>query len=165
MHSVKPGQAPGSKMCSVTASFDYWIGEAEYGFVNSSGDTMAHMYIRGNYILKDGPAIVGAVDFGLTDPDGSAYETGYTMKLTLELPYGNYDIWLTDTYGDGWAWNDVGGENVMKVEGCVDTPYTMDFMGSSSATGSRTVSDPFGGGEGGISGETGGRRGCCQSRR
>ena len=29
----------------------------------------------------------------------------------------------------GWAWNDVGGENVMKVEGCVDTPYTMDFMG------------------------------------
>ena len=53
---------------------------------------MAHMYIRGNYILKDGPAIVGAVDFGLTDPDGSAYETGYTMKSTLELPYGDYDI-------------------------------------------------------------------------
>ena len=105
------------------------------------------------------------MDFGLIDPDGSAYETGYTMKSTLELPYGDYDIWLTDTYGDGWAWNDVGSKNVMKVEGCVDTPYTMDFMGSSSEPGSLTVSDPFGGGEGGISGETGGRRGCCQSRR
>jgi len=148
MHSVKTGQAPGSRNCTVTAKFDKYIGEAEYGFVNSSGELVAHMRVEGGYVYKDGPAVVEVL-FGLTDPDGDAETSGYTMTSVLELPYGDYDIWLTDSWGDGWVWNDADGSDAMTVEGCLDTPYKLDFMGETSVEGSFTV-DPS---TGGISGD------------
>ena len=88
----------------INVTLDYWAGEAGITIVNSASATVASFFVNSGYLTAPGFS-----SFSLTTNGSSAYSSGYTLILSGDFAEGDYGIFLTDSYGDGWAWNGVTG--------------------------------------------------------
>ena len=88
----------------INVTLDYWAGEAGITIFDSSSNIVASFFVSSGYLTAPGFS-----SYALTVNGSSAYSSGYTLILTGDFAEGDYGISLTDSYGDGWAWNGVAG--------------------------------------------------------
>ena len=130
--SVAVAGIASAELIDFTVLQDQYIGEASWQIINSSGSTVASMYISGSSVfLPDGASFSGG------STSGGA--TLYTTNFTLDLAAGDYTVAMQDTWGDGWVWNGVPGG--MTVAGNLDGASSVNFAfdSGSSAGGTFTV--------------------------
>ena len=109
--SVAAAGAASAEMISVFFHNDYYIGEDAWQISNSGGDVVAQMYISGGSLFVTGSGIV-SYGFGYFDPSAtSPLSSGYITAVILDVASGDYTVTMTDTWGDGWVWNNATGED------------------------------------------------------
>ena len=86
-------------------------------------------------------SIVAASSFTTWESGVSAYTSGYRWEILLANASGNYNVVLTDAYGDGWAWNNATGSDAFVAAGSdvVGGPVTIGLTSGFTATGEFTV--------------------------
>ncbi|MDP7030010.1 MAG: PEP-CTERM sorting domain-containing protein [Phycisphaerales bacterium] len=99
--SVSLGGIAAAGTVNVTHYADRWLGENDWSIVaNNGGTTVA---------LCDGGAYYGTFEY-FSYSTSTATSVFGTIWLGLDLAAGDYTVYMTDTYGDGWAWGSfVGG--------------------------------------------------------
>jgi hypothetical protein len=92
--SVAVAGIASAELIDFTVLQDQYISEASWQIINSSGSTVASMYISGSSVfLPDGASFSGG------STSGGA--TLYTTNFTLDLAAGDYTVAMQDT----WARN------------------------------------------------------------
>lgn len=126
----------------ITLHLDYWA--AEYGITASKDNGAASFsgFVSGSSlaIVSSGSVVTGAV-LTLWNPLASSpYTSGYDYSISLTNATGNWDVTLTDTYGDGWSWANVTGLDAFVGTDLQNSEtYTIGFASGSSATGNFVV--------------------------
>ena len=125
---------------TITLHLDYWA--SEHGMTAQAADRGVSTYIdtSGYLILNSSGSIVAGAAFTNWNSTASAYTSGYRLDIQLSNATGDYNVLLTDAYGDGWAWNSVTGSDAFSVSGdVVGGPVVIGLTTGSSATGSFSV--------------------------
>jgi LPXTG-motif cell wall-anchored protein len=148
----------------ITMHLDYW--QAEHGMLLSgaSGSLTSYTLNGDPYAFASGSATVtnsSLEDWSSTiDP----YTSGYRWLIEASVGEGEYEVRLTDSYGDGWTTGDVTGADAFSVTGVGGTIVSGDtliaFDNGSSQTGTIVVVAPAPGGIAllGLAGISGRRR-------
>lgn len=115
---------------------DRYIGEATWQITNSSGSTVASMYISGNQVFLPQGAVFTPL-FGFSSTPN--FLTSYLTEFSLDLPAGDYTVAMQDTWGDGWT--PYFGTGGMTVSGALasGSSVAFDFDSGETAGGSFTV--------------------------
>jgi MYXO-CTERM domain-containing protein len=128
--SVSLGGIAAAGTVNVTHNADRWLGENDWSIVANNGSTTV--------ALCDGGAYYGSFEY-FSYSTNTATSIFGTIWLGLDLAAGDYTVYMTDTYGDGWAWGSfVGG---LGVSGDVvssvyqSMPSTAGSQSSGSYTG------------------------------
>lgn len=128
-------------LIAFTVHQDRYIGENSWQLVNSAGSTIASMFIDGTYIyVGTSQSSTFPIEF---NPWGSVgvSTSGYRTTFTMDLAKGSYDIFMQDSWGDGWVWSDATGLDAFKVEGnlAAGASQTFAFTSGTSVSYSFTV--------------------------
>ena len=121
---------------TITMHLDYWA--AEHGMSVRAVDRGLSTYIDSSLlVLNSSGSIVAATSFTNWESGVSAYTSGYRWEILLANATGNYNVILTDAYGDGWAWNSATGSDAFVVAGSdvVGGPVTIGLTSGFTATG------------------------------
>ena len=115
----------------VVLHLDYWASESSSEISGDSG-SFGH-YISSGYIYvfnsrTDDYGL--SASLGLWNTSAGAYTSGYRLTMDAQVDSGTMYAVIDDSYGDGWAWNNVPGSDAFVVTGVGDT----------SVSGSTTVS-------------------------
>lgn len=126
---------------NLTLHLDYWAGE--YG-INASSDNGASFsgFVSGSSlaIISSGSVVASATLTFWNPLASSPYSSGYEYNIALTGATGNWDVTLTDTYGDGWSWANVSGLDAFVGTDLQNSEtYTIGFVSGSSATGNFVV--------------------------
>ncbi len=126
---------------TITLHLDYWAGEYGMSFNNASGGLSGYVSTGGYLVvLSSGTASVTGSSLALWNSAASSpYTSGYRYQINASVASGTYDVTLTDTYGDGWAWASVGGSDAFVVTGNVSGDTTIAFFSSAGFSTSGTV--------------------------
>jgi len=128
---------------TITMHLDYW--EGEHGMSFSNGSSGVGSYVLDGVVtaFSSGSAMVVGSSLSSWTSGVSPYTSGYRFVIDASVGAGTYDVNLTDSYGDGWAWNDVSGADAFVVTATGDATVSGDtalsFAGGSSRTGSVVV--------------------------
>lgn len=124
---------------TITMHLDYWAGEHGMAFSNAGGGVSS--YVVDGYIVaaSTGSAVITGTSLTAWTSGVSPYTSGYRWIIDASVAGGVYDVNLTDSYGDGWAWNNVTGADAFAVTGNVTGDVSLSFASGSSRTGSVTV--------------------------
>ena len=110
----------------LTFNYDYYVSESGWTITDSNGDVVA--------TAVAGFVTSAAVSYSST-LTGGGYP-GYEGLVDINLAAGDYNITLTDTWGDGWEYfSPTGSGNSAFVYG----GNAMAFLSGSSVHGSFTV--------------------------
>ncbi len=124
---------------TITMHLDYWAGEHGMNFSNGSGGVSSFVYSGYLYAVSSGTAAVTGTSLASWTSGVSPYTSGYRYTINASVDAGDYNVLLTDTYGDGWAWNAVSGADAFEVSGNVSGDTTIGFASGFSASGAVTV--------------------------
>ena len=125
---------------AITMHLDYWAGE--HAMTASATDRGLSTYVStgGYLVLNSSGSIVTATSFTAWESGISAYTSGYRWEILLANATGNYNVVLTDAYGDGWAWNSATGSDAFVIAGdVVDGPVTVGLTTGFTASGEFTI--------------------------
>ncbi len=124
---------------TITLHLDFWAGEHGMNFSNGSGGISS--YVSAGYIfaVSSGTAAVTGTSLASWTSGVSPYTSGYRWTINASVDAGDYNVLLTDTYGDGWAWNNATGADAFSVTGNVSGDTTIAFTGGFSTSGAVTV--------------------------
>ena len=124
---------------TITMHLDYWAGEHGMNFSNASGGISS--FVSGGYIyaVSSGSAVVTGTSLAEWTSGVSPYTSGYRWAINASVDAGDYNVLLTDSYGDGWQWNNVNGSDAFVVTGNVSGDTNISFGSGSSRTGTVTV--------------------------
>ncbi len=125
---------------TITLHLDFWAGEHGMSFSNGSGGVSS--FVSGYYInaVSSGTAAVTGTSIVFWNSSAfSPYTSGFRWTINASVDAGDYNVLLTDTYGDGWAWNNVTGADAFSVTGNVSGDTTIAFTGGFSTSGAVTV--------------------------
>jgi MYXO-CTERM domain-containing protein len=124
---------------TITMHLDYWGGEHGMNFSNGSGSVTT--FVSNYYLvaISSGSATITGTSFDSWTPGVSGYTSGYRWTVNASVDAGDYNVLLTDAYGDGWVWNNVTGADAFSVTGNVSGDTTIAFTGGSSTSGVVTV--------------------------
>jgi len=124
---------------TITMHLDYWAAEHGMNFSNGSGGVSSYVYGGYIYAVSSGSAVITSTIFTAWNSTVSPYTSGYRFEINASVDAGDYDVLLTDSYGDGWQWNNVTGADAFVVTGNVSGDTNISFASGSSRTGSVTV--------------------------
>ena len=111
----------------LTFNYDYYMSESGWSITDSNGDVVA--------AGAQGYVTSAAVSY-TSSLSGSGYPNGYQGLVDINLAAGDYNITLTDTWGDGWEYfSPTGSGNSAFVYGS----YALAFLSGSSTAGSFSV--------------------------
>ena len=134
--SVAVASIASAELIDFTVVNDRYIGEATWQIINSSGSTVASMYISGSSVfLPDGATFTPLAGYS----SSPSFVTSYLTEFSLDLAPGEYTVAMQDSWGDGWSyWFPTGG---MTVSGALASGSSVSFAFSSgsSAGGTFTV--------------------------
>ena len=124
---------------TITMHLDYWSGEHGMAFSNDTGGLFSS--VIDGYIVtsSSGSAVITASSFTSWTSGVDPYTSGYRFVIDASVAGGDYDVDLSDSYGDGWQWNNVNGVDAFVVTGNVSGDTNIDFSSGSSRTGIVTV--------------------------
>ena len=125
----------------ITLHLDYWA--VEYG-ISATSDNGANFsgFVSGSSLalFSSGSVVAGASLTFWNPLASSPYTSGYDYSISLTNATGNWDVTLTDTYGDGWSWANVSGLDAFVATDLQNTEtYTIGFVSGASATGNFVV--------------------------
>ncbi|RPG08498.1 MAG: hypothetical protein CBB84_006935 [Phycisphaera sp. TMED24] len=129
-----------AELISFEVHNDYYISENSWQIVNSSGTTVASMYLSaGSIYIPTSQSSTYGVSFGLWG--SSAAASGYRTNFQMDLPAGTYTLQMQDSWGDGWVWNSAFGSDAFNVAGNLASGSSVTFamQSTSSVTGTFTV--------------------------
>ena len=134
------GAHASAELVNFTVHQDRYIGENSWQVVNSAGSTVASMFIDGTYIYV-GTSQSSTYPVSFNPWDSLGFEvTGYRTTFTMDLEQGNYDIFMQDSWGDGWVWSEATGLDAFAVSGAIEGgSATFAFTTGNSAVGAFTV--------------------------
>ena len=123
---------------TITMHLDYWAGEHGMTLSNASGGIRSYVSGGEFVAVADGTANVRGTSLAAWTSGVSPYTSGYRWIIDGDIQYGvAYAVQLTDSYGDGWAWNEVTGADAFQFSGIGAVGDTMiGFESGSSRTGS-----------------------------
>jgi MYXO-CTERM domain-containing protein len=124
---------------TITMHLDYWAGEHGMFFSNGSGGVSTFVSNSYLYAFSSGTAAITGSSFASWNSGVSPYTSGYRWTINASVDAGDYNVLLTDDYGDGWVWNAVTGADAFSVTGNVSGDTTIAFTGGSSTSGAVTV--------------------------
>ena len=110
-----------AELVDMENGLDRWFGE-HYWAVHSSGGSVVASMSGGSY--------VGLVDGTFSYVTSTSPDIFGTVYGQLDLAAGDYTVYMSDTYGDGWSWGSYQG-------------YLMIGSGSGTVTGSEVGSFTF----------------------
>ena len=132
-----------AELISFEVHNDLYIGENSWQIVNSSGATVASMYVSsGSLFVGTSQSSTYGVSFGLWDSNASSpSSSGYRTTFQMDLPAGTYTVAMQDSWGDGWVWNAAFGSDAFNVAGNLASGSSVTFamQSTSSVTGTFTV--------------------------
>jgi MYXO-CTERM domain-containing protein len=113
---------------TITMHLDYWAGEHGMSFSNASGGVVSSV-INGYVIASaSGTASITGSSLASWTSGVDPYTSGYRWTINASVASGSYAVLLTDSYGDGWAWNSVSGADAFSVSGAPGVEVTGDTM-------------------------------------
>ena len=126
---------------NLTLHLDYWA--TEYG-INAASDNGASFsgFVSGSSlaVFSSGSVVAGASLTYWNPLASSPYTSGYAYGISLTNATGNWDVTLTDTYGDGWSWSNVSGDDAFVATDLQNSEtYTIGFVSGASTTGNFVV--------------------------
>jgi len=125
---------------AITMHLDYWAGE--HSMSASAGDRGFSTSVSSGYlVLNSSGSIITATSFTNWESGVDAYTSGYRWEILLANATGNYNVVLSDSYGDGWAWENCTGSDAFVAAGSdvVGGPVAIGLTSGFSATGEFTV--------------------------
>lgn len=140
MAAAAVGGSASAELISFEVHNDYYIGENSWQIVNSSGTTIASMYVSSSFIfIPTSQSSTYAVSFGLWGSD--AFASGYRTNFQMDLPAGTYTLQMQDSWGDGWAWNSATGADAFNIAGNLASGSSVTFgmVGTAAVTATFTV--------------------------
>ena len=137
------GHAHAQEQILVELHLDYWAGESSSDIYGSSG-SFGH-FVSSGYVMiynsRSNLDLSGAISNWSSM--AGAYTSGYRLSMLAEVNAGTMSVSLSDSYGDGWAWNNVPGSDAFVVTGVGDTSVsgstTLSFYDGYSNSGSFEV--------------------------
>ena len=126
------GTPADSMAVTFTYTLDYWAGEVGSIINADDGTVIENLYVDGGSFVSINP-----YDLYYTVDDATVSSNGYTLIQTINLAPGNYDVVLTDDFGDGWVWGNVDGTDALVISGGADASF--DFSDDTLVVGSFTV--------------------------
>ena len=118
---------------TITMHLDYWAGEHGMSFSNASGGVVSSV-INGYVIAStSGTASIIGSSLASWTSGVSPYTSGYRWTINASVESGDYDVLLSDSYGDGWVWNEVTGSDAFEVSGGPGIDVSGDTMISFSS--------------------------------
>jgi MYXO-CTERM domain-containing protein len=130
---------------TITMHLDYWAGEHGMAFSNLSGGVSSYVLNGDVYAFSSGTAAVTGTSLAAWTSGVSPYTSGYRWTINASVDAGDYNVLLTDSYGDGWVWANVSGADAFSVTGNVSGDTTIAFTGGFSTSGAVTVAPAPGG--------------------
>lgn len=126
---------------NLTLHLDYWAGEYGISAVSDNGAAFSGFVSNSSLALFSSGSVVAGASLTLWNPLASSpYTSGYDYSISLTNATGNWDVTLTDTYGDGWSWANVTGLDAFVATDLQNSEtYTIGFASGSSATGNFVV--------------------------
>jgi MYXO-CTERM domain-containing protein len=125
---------------TITMHLDFWAGEHGMSFSNGSGGVSSFVYGYYLYAVSSGTAAVTGSSFAFWNSSAiSPYTSGFRWTINASVDAGDYNVLLTDTYGDGWVWGNASGADAFSVTGNVSGDTTIAFTGGFSTSGAVTV--------------------------
>jgi MYXO-CTERM domain-containing protein len=124
---------------TITMHLDYWAGEHGMNFSNGSGGVSSFVSSGYLYAVSSGTAAVTGTSLASWTSGVSPYTSGYRYEIFASVDAGDYAVNLGDSYGDGWAWNNVTGADAFVVTGNVSGDTNISFASGSARSGSVTV--------------------------
>jgi MYXO-CTERM domain-containing protein len=123
---------------TITMHLDYWASEHGMSMTGASGGVSS--YVSGSYIIAaaSGTAAVNSQTFSNWS-SADAYTSGYRWTINASVDAGSYNVLITDSYGDGWAWNSVTGSDAFSISGNVSGDTTIALSTGNSASGTVNV--------------------------
>ena len=117
----------------LTLHLDYWAGE--FG-INAASDNGASFRNCGSasspLALCSSGSVIASTSLNLWNPLASSpYSSGYEYNIALTGATGNWDVTLTDTYGDGWSWANVSGLDAFVLNAENGQELTIGFVSGS----------------------------------
>jgi len=128
------GGAANAEIVSFMFHYDYYTSEAGWSITDSASNVVlsAVGFANGTALSVSGAAFISS-GFGDWNSTNVAY-SGYYHEITADLAAGNYNIVLTDTWGDGWEYFDNTG-----LDAFAYGSYQLAFTTGGSVGGSFTV--------------------------
>ena len=125
----------------LTLHLDYWAGEYGMNASNDNGDAFSGLLSSSALVLFSSGSVIASASLNLWNPLASSpYTSGYRYDVGLTNATGAWDITLTDSYGDGWAWAGVSGADAFVATDLQNSEtYSIGFASGSSATGNFVV--------------------------
>lgn len=132
-------QATG-ELISFTVHQDRYIGENSWQLVNDAGSTIASMFIDNTYIyVGTSQSATYSINFSQWGSMGVSV-SGYRTTFTMDLAAGDYSVYMQDSWGDGWVWDQASGLDAFCVAGNIDQGSTcFAFTTGTSASGAFNV--------------------------
>jgi MYXO-CTERM domain-containing protein len=123
---------------TITMHLDFWTGEHGVFFLGDSGGVISNVINGSVEATASGSATLSNTSLTSWTSGVSPYTSGYRWIINASVASGEYDVTLTDSYGDGWAWNNVTGADAFAVTGGPGVEVTGDTAISFSSGNSRT---------------------------
>ena len=125
----------------LTLHLDYWAGEYGMNASNDNGDAFSGLLSSSALVLFSSGSVIASASLNLWNPLASSpYTSGYRYDVGLTNATGAWDITLTDSYGDGWAWQGVSGADAFVATDLQNSEtYSIGFASGASATGNFVV--------------------------
>ena len=134
--SVAVSSIASAELIEFSVLNDRYIGEATWQITNSSGSTVASMYISGmSVFLPEGADFTPLYGFS----SSPTFLTSYLTEFSLDLPAGDYTVAMQDTWGDGWTPYFGTGGMTVSGELASGSSVTFEFNDGNDAGGSFTV--------------------------
>ena len=129
--SVAVSGMASAELVDFNVVYDSYIGEASWQSINSASSVIASAFVSGGLIVNGIDTASSNFTFS------GSFSAGYNLGFQLDLAAGDYTLVMGDTWGDGWAWNGIGGGIGVGGPGTDDAFFA--FSSGSTASGSFTV--------------------------
>ena len=126
---------------NLTLHLDYWAGEYGINAASDNGASFSGFVSSSSLVIFSSGSVVAGASLTLWNPLASSpYTSGYDYSISLTNATGNWNVTLTDSYGDGWSWANVTGLDAFVGTDLQNSEtYTIGFASGSSATGNFVV--------------------------
>ena len=117
---------------NLTLHLDYWAGEYGISASSDNGASFSGFVSGSSLALFSSGSVVAGASLTFWNPLASSpYTSGYDYSISLTNATGNWDVTLTDTYGDGWSWANVSGLDAFVLNAENGQELTIGFVSGS----------------------------------